>query len=156
MTAKTKHDKVTPFLWYERDAEAAAKLYVSLLPKSKIEDVTPMMTTFTLSGRRFIALNGGPHYQHTPAYSMFVRCEDQREVDRLWKKLLAGGGTEDRCGWLRDKFGLSWQIVPVRLLELLSHRDRDVASRATKAMLEMKKIDVKRLEKAAGEARRSS
>ena len=151
-----KHDKVTPFLWYERDAEAAAKLYVSLFPKSKIEEASPMTVTFTLSGRRFIALNGGPHYKATPAYSMFVRCEDQREVDRLWKKLLAGGGTEDRCGWLRDKFGLSWQIVPVRLLELLSHRDRDVASRATKAMLEMQKIDVKRLEKAAGAARRSS
>ena len=151
-----KHDKVTPFLWYDRDAEAAAKLYVSLFPKSKIEEVSPMTVTFTLAGRRFIALNGGPHYKATPAYSMFVRCENQREVDRLWKKLLAGGGQEDRCGWLRDKFGLSWQIVPVRLLELLSHRDREVASRATKAMLEMQKIDVKRLERAAGEARRSS
>src|SRR5581483_2240344 len=144
--AAMKHDKVTPFLWYERDAEAAAKLYVSLFPKSKIEDVSPMTVTFTLAGRRFIALNGGPHFAHTPAYSMFVRCEDQREVDRLWKKLLANGGREDRCGWLKDAFGLSWQIVPVRLLELLSHRDREVAARATKAMLEMKKIDVKRLE----------
>lgn len=151
-----KHDKVTPFLWYERDAEKAAKLYVSLFPKSKIESVTPMMTTFTLSGRRFIALNGGPHYKATPAYSMFVRCENQREVDRLWKKLLAGGGQEDRCGWLRDKWGLSWQICPVRLLELLSHEDAGIASRAREAMFEMQKIDIKRLEKAAGEARRSS
>lgn len=151
-----KHDKVTPFLWYERDAEAAAKLYVSLFPKSKIEEASPMTVTFTLSGRRFIALNGGPHYKATPAYSMFVRCADQAEVDDLWEKLMAGGGKEDRCGWMRDKFGLSWQIVPVRLLELLSHQDREVAARARKAMLEMQKIDVKRLEQAAGEGHRSS
>jgi predicted 3-demethylubiquinone-9 3-methyltransferase (glyoxalase superfamily) len=153
---KIEHDKVTPFLWYEKDAEAAARLYVSLFPNSAIEEATPMMVTFTLAGRRFMALNGGPHYKASPAFSMFVRCEDQSEVDRLWDKLLAGGGTEDRCGWLRDKFGLSWQICPVRLLELLSHADRDVAGRAQKAMLEMKKIDVSLLEQAVGEARRSS
>ena len=153
---KIEHDKVTPFLWYERDAEAAAKLYVSLFPDSKIEESNPTMVTFTLAGRRFIALNGGPHYKATPAYSMFVRCADQAEVDDLWEKLMAGGGKEDRCGWMRDKFGLSWQIVPVRLLELLSHQDREVAARARKAMLEMQKIDVKRLEQAAGEGHRSS
>jgi predicted 3-demethylubiquinone-9 3-methyltransferase (glyoxalase superfamily) len=153
---KIEYDKVTPFLWYERDAEAAAKLYVSLFPNSKIEEATPMMVTFTLSGRRFMALNGGPHYKATPAFSMFVRCEDQREVDELWEKLMAGGGKEDRCGWMRDKFGLSWQIVPVRLLELLTHADRDVASRAQAAMMKMQKIDVKRLEQEADEARRSS
>jgi predicted 3-demethylubiquinone-9 3-methyltransferase (glyoxalase superfamily) len=154
---KIEHDdKVTPFLWYEKGAEEAAKLYVSLFPDSKIEEATPMMVTFTLAGRRFMALNGGPHYKATPAYSMFVRCSDQREVDELWEKLMAGGGKEDRCGWLRDRFGLSWQVCPVRLLELLSHRDRDVATRARDAMMEMKKIDIKRLEQAAGEARRSS
>ena len=148
---KIEHDKVTPFLWYERDAEEAAKLYVSLFPESKIEEATPMMVTFTLSGRRFMALNGGPHYKLAPAYSMFVRCEDQREVDDLWEKLMAGGGKEDRCGWMRDRFGLSWQICPVRLLELLSHEDRAMASKAQAAMMKMQKIDIAELERAAAD-----
>jgi len=146
-----EHDKVTPFLWFERDAEMAAKLYVSLFPDSKIEDANPMMVTFSLSGRRFIALNGGPHYKPTPAFSMFVRCKDQREVDDLWTKLMADGGKDDRCGWMRDKFGLSWQIVPLRLLELLSHGDRGIASKAQAAMMKMQKIEVAELERAVAE-----
>jgi predicted 3-demethylubiquinone-9 3-methyltransferase (glyoxalase superfamily) len=145
---KIEHDKVTPFLWYEKDAAEAAKLYVSLFPNSRIEEATPMMVTFTLAGRRFLALNGGPHYKATPAFSMFVRCEDQREVDELWDKLMAGGGKEDRCGWMRDKYGLSWQICPVRLLDLLSHSDRTIASKAQAAMMKMQKIDIAELERA--------
>jgi len=146
-----EHDKVTPFLWFEKDAEEAAKLYVSLFPDSKIEEATPMMVTFTLAGRRFMALNGGPHYKLSPSFSMFVHCNDQREVDELWEKLMAGGGNPDRCGWMRDKHGLSWQICPVRLLELLTHADRAIASKAQAAMMKMQKIDIAELERAVAD-----
>ncbi|MFY9341426.1 MAG: VOC family protein [Planctomycetota bacterium] len=141
---------VTPFLWFEKDAEAAAKFYCSIFPDSRLVSASPMTVTFTLEGRTFMALNGGPHYRLTPAYSMFVSCQDQQEVDALWDQLLAGGGKESQCGWLVDRFGLSWQVIPTRLMELLGDPDAGRRQRATAAMLKMQKIDVAALERAAG------
>ena len=107
-----------------------------------------MSVSFPLDGQDFMALNGGPHYKLSPAFSVFVSCKDQAEVDRLWDALLAGGGKPERCGWLRDRYGLSWQIIPTVLQELLGSTDPVVAQKATKAMLEMVKIDVAALQKA--------
>src|SRR5205085_10407567 len=111
-----------------------------------------MRVNFTLDGEEFIALNGGPTYKFTPAISLFVKCKDQAEVDELWRKLLAGGGRESECGWLQDKYGLSWQVIPKRLGELLGDADPARAQRALQAMLQMKKIDVATLERAADAA----
>jgi predicted 3-demethylubiquinone-9 3-methyltransferase (glyoxalase superfamily) len=141
--------KVTPFLWFESKAEEAARFYCSIFAGSKITSASPQSVTFILDGREFMALNGGPHYRLTPAYSMFVSCKDQQEVDRYWDLLLAGGGKPSRCGWLVDRYGLSWQVVPARLMELLNHPDAGTRQRATEAMLKMDKIDVAALEKAA-------
>lgn len=109
-----------------------------------------MSVTFELAGQVYIAFNGGPHYALTPAVSIFLSCETQQEVDTYWEKLLAGGGKEQPCGWLVDRFGLSWQIIPTVLEKLLFHADRDKAKRATNAMMQMKKIDIARLVEAAG------
>lgn len=132
-------DKVTPFLWFDKNAEKAARFYVTLFPRSKIIDSSAMTTTFDLAGRRFVALNGGPYYTLTPAFSMFVSCKDQREVDALWKQLLARGGKPSRCGWLVDRFGLSWQIVPDGLQEIIAD------PRGMAAMLKMVKLDIAKL-----------
>jgi predicted 3-demethylubiquinone-9 3-methyltransferase (glyoxalase superfamily) len=141
--------KITPFLWYESQAQEAAELYCSIFAGSKILSSNPMSVTFELAGQPFIALNGGPHHKFNEAISLFVSCKDQKEVDSLWKKLLAGGGEESQCGWLRDRYGLSWQVIPDRLTELLSDPDRKRAERATAAMFKMRKIDVAALERAA-------
>jgi predicted 3-demethylubiquinone-9 3-methyltransferase (glyoxalase superfamily) len=144
-----KHEKITPFLWFDHGkALPAAKFYVSIFPRSKITNVSSLTVTFTLDGRPYVALNGGPYFTLNPAFSLFVRCETQAEVNRLWKKLTSGGGEESRCGWLVDKFGLSWQIVPKRLLELLSHKDPAIASKAQASMMTMRKIDIATLERA--------
>lgn len=152
--------KITPFLWYEDKAEEAANFYVSLFKNSSIQNIARypdnvpgyggkvMTVEFKLDGQEFIALNGGPHYTFTPAVSMFIKCEDQAEVDRLWDALLEGG-TPDRCGWLRDKFGLSWQVVPLGLQELMQDKDPGKAQRATAAMMQMVKLDINELRKAA-------
>jgi predicted 3-demethylubiquinone-9 3-methyltransferase (glyoxalase superfamily) len=147
--------KITPFLWFNNQAEEAMNFYLSIFKNSKAGEVRragpngPVISaTFTLEGQEFFALNGGPHYQFTPAISMYVDCKDQKEVDELWSKLLEGGGKEDQCGWLRDKFGLSWQIIPTALPQLLGHKDPATAKRALEAMLKMKKIDIAELEKA--------
>ncbi len=139
---------ITPFLWYDGKAEEAARLYTSIFPNSKIKAASPMSAEFTLDGQDFIAFNGGPHYQFTPAVSLFVHCKDQAEVDYYWNKL-GEGGREDRCGWLQDRFGLSWQIIPRILGELLRHEDPATAKRAMDAMLQMQKIDIAKLEAAA-------
>lgn len=139
--------KIAPFLWYNDQAEQAAKLYTSIFPNSKIINVSPMMTMFELEGIEFIAFNGGPTFQFSAAISLFVRCETQAEVDYYWEKLTAGG-KEVQCGWLVDPFGLSWQIVPNVLLELLDDDDREKAGRARQAMLGMKKLDIAALKKA--------
>ena len=140
--------KITTFLWYNTEAEEAAKFYVSIFKNSKILSVNPMTVMFQLEGQTFYALNGGPQFKFTPAISLFVDCADQAEVDQLWTKLLAGGGREDQCGWLQDKYGLSWQIIPKALGSMLSDQDRTKADRALQAMLKMKKIEVAKLEAA--------
>lgn len=153
--------KITTFLWYDTQAEEAANFYVSIFKNSKIGKIarygdagpgpkgSAMSVTFHLEGQEFFALNGGPHFKFTPAISLFVNCETQEEVDELWAKLSAGG-REDRCGWLQDKYGLSWQIIPKILGELLGHKDPQIAQRAMQAMLKMSKIDIRALEQAAG------
>ncbi|MGW4795048.1 VOC family protein [Nonomuraea sp. NPDC004297] len=149
--------KITTYLWFDDQAEQAATFYTSLFPGSSILDVrrqgadqTVLMVDFELAGRRFLALNGGPRFTFTEAVSLYVDCESQDEVDELWAKLTEGG-EESRCGWLKDRWGLSWQIIPRRLEELLTHPDPDTAQRAMKAMLDMGKIDVSALEAAAGQ-----
>jgi predicted 3-demethylubiquinone-9 3-methyltransferase (glyoxalase superfamily) len=140
--------KVTPFLWFDAHAEDAARFYVSLFDDAGIEDASDMSVSFRLAGQRFIALNGGPHYALSPAYSMFVSCADQAEVDRLWTAL-TDGGEESRCGWLVDRFGLSWQIVPEVMSSLLSGGgDPERARRVTEAMFTMAKLDIAGLQAA--------
>jgi len=160
--------KITPFLWFDGKAEEAANFYVSIFKNSKMGKITRygdagpgtkgsvLTVSFQLEGQEFIALNGGPHYKFTPAFSLYVDCETQAEVDALWAKLLSGGGREDRCGWLADKYGVSWQIIPRVLIELLGHKDPQIASRAMQAMLQMTKIDISKLHQAAAEAKSSA
>jgi len=153
--------KISPCLWFDGEAEEAAKFYVSLLPDSRIEVVqknpvdgpagkagTVLVVEFTLAGQRFMALNGGMRVEYTHAISFKIDCETQAEVDRLWDGLLSGGGKADRCGWLRDRFGLSWQIVPTALPKYLGGPDKDGAKRAMQAMLGMTKLDIEGLRRA--------
>ena len=156
-------DQITPCLWFDTEGEEAAKFYTSIFPNSKIVDVahygeagprpagTVMAVSFELNGQKFVALNGGPQFTFSEAISFQVGCEDQAEVDRFWNKLTEGG-EEGQCGWLKDKFGLSWQIFPKALPKLLGDPDREKAQRAMAAMLKMKKIDLGALEQAAAEA----
>lgn len=139
---------LSTFLWFESGADDAARLYCSIFPDAKITAVTPMTTSFEIAGQRFIAFNGGSHYQLTPAISLFIRCDTQDEVDALWSRFLAEGGKESRCGWLVDRFGLSWQIIPRQLLELMSDPDPVVANRVVQCMLGMQKIDIAVLQRA--------
>ena len=153
--------KVTPFIWLNNEAEEAAKLYVSLIPNSRIVDVSRwgegtsytagdvMSATVELAGREYILFNGGPHFKQSEAFALYVNCEDQAEVDRLWNAFTANGGQESQCGWLKDKFGVSWQIIPTALTRLISDPDAARAQRAMQAMMEMQKIDIATLEKAA-------
>ena len=154
--------KITPFLWFDSRAEEAANFYVSIFKNSKIVSVarygegapepkgTVMTVTFQLDGQEFMALNGGPHFTFSPAISFFVNCETQQEVDELWEKLSAGGQKE-RCGWLKDKYGLSWQIIPSALGRLMGDKDPAKAKRVMQAMLQMTKIDIAGLQRAYGE-----
>ena len=141
----TIKQKISPFLWFDHQSAEAAKFYCSLFNNSKILQDTPMVVTFELDGQRFMALNGGPRFKFTEAISLFVDCEDQKEVDHFWYKLIADGGEESMCGWLKDKYGLSWQIIPRALIELMSDKDQAKAQRVMQAMLQMKKIDVQKL-----------
>lgn len=147
---------ITPFLWFDGQAEEAMNFYLSIFPNSRALGVMPgpdgktMSVSFELEGQFFHALNGGPQFSFTPAISLFVGCETQREVDELWEKLSEGGSTE-RCGWLRDRYGLSWQIIPTALGRLMADADRAKASRAMNAMLQMDRIDIAGLEQAAAE-----
>jgi predicted 3-demethylubiquinone-9 3-methyltransferase (glyoxalase superfamily) len=143
-----RRSRITPFLWYDGQAEEAARYYVSVFEKgSKVTSVSPMTVTFALEGQPFIALNGGPQFKFNEAVSLLVDCKDQGEVDYYWKALGKGGQT-GRCGWLKDRWGLSWQVVPRALGECLGGRDRAGAQRAMTAMLKMGKLEVKKLEKA--------
>lgn len=146
--------KITPFLWFDGQAEEAMHFYVSIFRNSKVGSVSragpngPVITvSFQLEGQEFMALNGGPKYKFTEAISLFVSCETQQEVDELWGKLVAGG-EEQPCGWLKDKYGLSWQIIPTALGRMLGDKDPGRAQRAMQAMLQMKKIDIGRLQHA--------
>jgi predicted 3-demethylubiquinone-9 3-methyltransferase (glyoxalase superfamily) len=151
--------KITPFLWFDSNAEEAVNFYTSLFKNSKILGTTRygeagpgpkgslMTAEFELNGQRFVALNGGPHFKFNEAISFVVNCENQKEVDEYWEKLSAGG-QKSQCGWLKDKFGLSWQVVPTILPELLQDKDPEKSQRVMKAMLQMTKIDIKTLKDA--------
>ena len=149
--------KITPFLWYDGQAEEAVNFYLSVFKNSKVLDVKrangrALWVSFELEGQKLFALNAGPEYKFTEAISMFVNCESQAEVDELWEKLTAGG-SENRCGWLKDKFGLSWQIIPETLTRLLYDPDREKSGAVMQAMLKMNKIIIADLLKAyEGEA----
>jgi len=153
--------KITPFLWYDDKAEEAANFYVSIFKNSKVVSVSrygeagpgpkgsAMTAAFELEGQKFVALNGGPHFKFTEAVSFVVNCASQEEVDYFWEKLLEGGGKESQCGWLKDKYGLSWQITPTILPELLQDKDPEKANRVMQAMMKMVKIDIETLKRAA-------
>ena len=153
--------KISPFLWFNDNAEAAAKFYVSVFKKGKITNIsrytegspapagTVMTVEFELFGQKFVALNGGPHFKFTEAVSFVIHCKTQREVDHYWQKLSSGGGETSQCGWLKDKFGLSWQVVPTALIELFNSKDRARSTRVMQAMLQMTKLDIKKLKQAA-------
>ncbi len=136
--------KITPFLWFDNQAEEAANFYVSIFKNSKLLSASRMSVTFQLDGQEFYALNGGPHFTFSPAISFFVKCETQQEVDELWEKLSAGG-EKQRCGWLKDKFGVSWQIIPTVLGKMLQDKDAEKSKRVMNAMLQMEKLDIKGL-----------
>ena len=153
--------KISPCLWFDGEAEDAANFYVTLLPDSKIEKVqkntvdgpsgkagTVLVVEFTLAGQRFMALNGSMRFEYTHAVSFKIDCADQAEIDRLWDKLSADGGAVERCGWLKDRFGVSWQIVPTALVEYLGGSDPAGAKRAMQAMLGMVKLDIEGLKRA--------
>jgi predicted 3-demethylubiquinone-9 3-methyltransferase (glyoxalase superfamily) len=147
-----KH-KITPFLWFDDDAEEAMQFYVSIFKNSRIVDRMhaggkDFVGRFELEGQPFIALNGGPLFEFNEAISLFVDCDTQAEVDELWEKLISGGGAPSQCGWLKDKFGLSWQIIPSVLMELMADPDPVKAGRVRDAMLKMGKIDIAKLREA--------
>jgi len=155
--------KVSPFLWFDGNAEEAANFYVSIFKDSKILKIarygeagpgpagSVMVVNFQIEGQDFIALNGGPVFKFTEAISFVISCQTQEEVDHYWNKLTAGGGQESQCGWLKDKYGLSWQVTPTILGELLADKDQKKAQRVMQAMLQMKKIDIAALKRAAAQ-----
>ena len=156
--------KIMPCLWFDTEAEAAANLYTSVFRDSKILSVsryckegfevhgrpegTVMTVEFQIEGQRFVALNGGPQFKFSEAISFQIHCQSQEEVDCYWSRLTAGGGSEGPCGWLKDKFGLSWQVVPTALLEMMMDKDAKKVQRVTKAFLQMKKFDIGKLRRA--------
>jgi predicted 3-demethylubiquinone-9 3-methyltransferase (glyoxalase superfamily) len=152
--------KITPFLWFDNQAEEAANFYVSIFKNSRIVSIarygdsgpgpkgTVMIVQFQLSGQEFTALNGGPHFKFTEALSFVVNCETQEEIDYYWGKLLQGGGEESQCGWLKDKYGLSWQIVPTVFIEMMQDKDPVKTERLMKAVMQMIKPDIATLKKA--------
>lgn len=155
--------KITTFLWFDNQAEEAANFYVSIFKNSRIGKISrygdagpgpkgaAMLVTFQIEGQEFIALNGGPQFKFTPAISLLVNCETQQEVDQLWDRL-SEGGQKSRCGWLQDKYGLSWQVVPTALSKLMNDPDPQKAGRVMQAMLQMDKIDIARLKEAHAHA----
>ena len=153
--------KISPCLWFSNEAEEAANLYVSLLPDSRIEKIqrntidspggkagTVLVVDFTLAGQRFMALNGGMKMEYTHALSLMIHCDDQAQVDSVWNAFLAHGGRAEQCGWLRDRWGVAWQVVPKVMFDFLSSPDRAAAARAMQAMLKMVKLDVEVLRRA--------
>lgn len=160
--ASARRQKLYPFLWYAKDAEAAARFYASIFPDSRVDSVTPLLSEspsgppgsvkvveFTLFGQRFEAMTAGPHHDFNDAISLTVECEDQAELDRYWNALLEGGGKPQACGWLNDRYGVRWQVVPAILGELMRDPDKARAKRVSDAMLTMVKLDVAALKAAA-------
>jgi predicted 3-demethylubiquinone-9 3-methyltransferase (glyoxalase superfamily) len=155
--------KISPFLWFDNNAEEAANFYVAIFKDSKVLKIarygeagpgpagSVMVVNFQIEGQDFIALNGGPLFKFTEAISFVINCQTQEEVDHYWNKLTAGGGQESQCGWLKDKYGLSWQVTPTILGELLADKDQKKAQRVMQAMLQMKKIDIAALQRAAAQ-----
>ena len=155
------NQKITPFLWFDNQAEEAAQFYMSVFKNSKILHVnrygdggpgpkgSVMVVNFQLAGQEFTALNGGPRFTFSEAFSFVVNCENQQEIDEYWGKLTSGGGEESMCGWLKDKFGFSWQIVPTALGTLMSQKDPKKANRVMEALLKMRKLDIAKLKAAA-------
>ncbi|HWF92204.1 MAG TPA: VOC family protein [Terriglobales bacterium] len=155
--------KITPFLWFDDKAEEAAKFYTSVFRNSKMGEVrrygdagpgpkgSVMIASFSIEGVEFTALNAGPQFKFNESISFVVHCKTQEEVDEYWEKLTADGGQESQCGWLKDKFGMSWQITPDRLLELIGDKDPGRSQRAMQAMMQMKKIDIAKIEQAANQ-----
>ncbi|RZA26035.1 MAG: VOC family protein [Proteobacteria bacterium] len=141
--------KITPFLWFDNNFEEAFNFYKAIFKSAKLIDKNPMGGTFELEGQTFFALNGGPMFKFTPAISLYIDCKDQDEVDYYWNKLKADGGAESQCGWLQDKFGLSWQVIPKALTNYLSNSDEAVSGRVVEAMMKMTKIEIDKLDKAA-------
>lgn len=159
--AKSARAKIYPFLWYAREAEEAARFYASVFPDSRVDRVTSMQSEspsgppgsvkvvdFTLFGQRFQAMTAGPHHDFNDAVSMVVECDDQAELDRYWEALLSGGGQPQACGWLIDRYGLRWQIVPAVLVEMMGDPEPARSKRASDAMLQMVKLDIAALQKA--------
>lgn len=158
-TRKPASQKITTFLWFDNNAEEAVNFYTSIFQNSEIISVSRygeggpgpsgsvMGMTFRLDGQEFMALNGGPHFKFTEAISLFIKCDSQQEIDRLWEKL-SEGGAKSRCGWLKDKFGLSWQVVPSNLNELLQSRDPEKSKRVMQALMQMDKLDIQKLKDA--------
>lgn len=138
-----KIQKITPFLWFNNQAQEAAQFYTSVFENSQIISLSPMVSTFELEGQRFMALNGGPHFKFNEAVSFYVNCDTQEEINEFWEKLTADGGQEGQCGWLKDKFGLSWQIVPAILGQLMSNPDK--SQKVVAAFMKMKKFDIETL-----------
>lgn len=163
---KVSMEKITPFLWFDDQAEEAVNFYTSIFKNSKIGRIfrTPEGTAeqtgrpagsvltveFEVEGQKFVALNGGPLFKFNESVSFVINCETQEEVDYFWEKLIANGGEESACGWLKDKFGLSWQVTPTVLIDMLHDRDRENSERVMEAMLQMRKIDIKKLKDAYG------
>jgi predicted 3-demethylubiquinone-9 3-methyltransferase (glyoxalase superfamily) len=148
------NQKITPFLWFDTQAEAAAQFYTAIFKNSKILEVSRpqgsvMVVRFQIAGQEVTALNGGPRFKFSEAFSFVVSCENQQEIDEYWSKLTAGGGQESMCGWLKDKFGFSWQIVPKNLGSLMGQKDPKRANRVMEALLQMKKLDIAKLTAAA-------
>ena len=153
--------KITPNLWFDNEAEEAANFYISVFENSRIVDVSRyteagpgepgsiMVVEFELDGQRFVGINGGPQFKFDEAVSFQIHCETQDEVDYYWEKLLADGGEESQCGWLKDRYGLSWQVTPTGMAELFADDDKERANRAMEAMLKMKKLDIEELRRAA-------
>jgi predicted 3-demethylubiquinone-9 3-methyltransferase (glyoxalase superfamily) len=142
---------ITPCLWFDNNAEDAIRLYTSVFRNSKIVHLHPVLSTFEIDGQRIMALNGGPHFKFTEAISLFVSCDTQEEIDYYWERLKADGGAEVQCGWLKDKFGLSWQIVPAILSEMMNDPDRQKTERVMQAVLKMKKLNIRELKQAYAE-----
>jgi len=148
---------ITPFLWFDTQAEEAMQFYASIFPRARTLSVTRaqgrvMSVEFELEGQRFMGLNAGPHFKFNEAVSFFVRCETQAQIDELWAKLITDGGSAGRCGWLKDKFGLSWQIVPVALSQMLGDADGSKSQRVMTALMQMDKLDLNVLEAAFKDA----